>query len=87
MRILCQLAHKIAGAAGLPCTLLISGAGNFRQNLVAARRENAKSHLPSLRAKRSNPSRLEKERMDCFASLAMTIPFLEIRIGKYATAP
>jgi len=28
---------------------------------------------PSLRAQRSNPSRRSKERMDCFAALAMTV--------------
>ena len=31
------------------------------------------SLIPSLRAQRSNPSRPQKERMDCFAALAMTL--------------
>jgi hypothetical protein len=35
----------------------------------------ANNPQPSLRAKRSNPSRLTKKEMDCFAALAMTVRF------------
>jgi len=54
-----------------------SGAGRFCKTSDASRREIAESypHLPSLRAKRSNPSRRAKGRMDCFVAslLAMTV--------------
>src|SRR5947207_4498491 len=53
------------------------------------RRENAKLYLPSLRAKRSNPSS-RKVRMDCFAALAMTAMAkgcLKIESGKKPISP
>jgi hypothetical protein len=45
------------------------------QNLgrIAPRDRGGVVVSPSLRAQRSNPSRRSKERMDCFAALAMTV--------------
>src|SRR5256885_17105460 len=72
-----HVAHEIAGAARIRHSLrpLISrGRKNNMQTSGAMRREIAKLYPPSLRAQRSNPSRhIKEERMDCFASLAMTV--------------
>jgi hypothetical protein len=38
-----------------------------------ASKGGGKESKPSLRAQRSNPSRPQEERMDCFPALAMTI--------------
>src|SRR4029079_14649107 len=54
------IAHETAGAARIRHSLrplFLSRAKNFQQSSGATRRENAKVYPPSLRAKRSNPSR------------------------------
>ena len=57
------LAHGTSGAARIRHSLrpLITEGGNYLQTSGASRRENAKLHLPSLRAQRSNPSRRAKK--------------------------
>src|SRR5882757_7860430 len=71
---LCTLAHEIAGAARIRHSLrpLYFEGEEFSNTSGTVCRENAKLYLPSLRAKRSNPCHRSKERMDCFAAVAMT---------------
>jgi hypothetical protein len=64
------IAHETAGAASTRHSLLPLFGGDKVQALQdsdSLSRENAKPCPPSLRAKRSNPSRGAKKRMDCFA--------------------
>jgi hypothetical protein len=70
---LCTFAHETAGAASTRRSLRPQKGGRIFNGSGALRGEGAESHLCIViasEAKQSISSR--KERMDCFASLAMT---------------